>query len=186
REIPATAKSLNALTDLFQAWMLPSQFSTLEDLAPGTWIITEIDGSIALSLGAEYGYDFNWVRESVELGGLSGDIGLKVQVGVSATFGFEASGQYALALGRAPGTDQIRVQLFRLDRKGVSLAYSAGATAQGSFGGLLPDHFDDFVSGVFGLHGLQVLKDLDKWTAPDRKITDLLANVSVRYAEDFL
>jgi hypothetical protein len=186
REIAATDNSLTALTDLFQAWMLPSQFSTLEDLAAGTWIVAEIDGSIALSLGAEYGYDFNWVRESIELGGLSGDIGLKVQVGVNATFGFEASGQYALALGRPPGTDQIRVQLFRLNRKGINLAYSAGATAQGSFGGLLPDHFDGFVSGVFGLHGLQVLKELDNWTAPDRKITDLLANVSVKYAEDFL
>ncbi|MGE4056804.1 MAG: hypothetical protein AB7F99_18590, partial [Vicinamibacterales bacterium] len=128
----------------------------------------------------------NWVRESVTLGGLSGDIGLKVQVGLEASFGFEATGQYAMALGRSLGSGTLRLQLFRLNRKGLSVAFSAGVSAKASFGGLLPDHFDEFVEGVFGLHGLQVLRELDKWTAPDTKLSDLLAGVGTDYAQELL
>jgi len=186
RQVPSDLGALSALQSAFDGWMLPSQFRNLDDVERGTWIVVEVDGSIALRLGAQYGYDFNWVREAVQLGGLSGDIGLKVQLGVSASFGFEASGQYAVALSRPLGGRTLRLQLFRLSRKGLNVAFAARATAQGSFGGLLPDHFDEFVSGVFGLHGLQILKELDKWTDPDQKLSDLLAGVAVDYAEDFL
>jgi hypothetical protein len=181
RQIPGDLGALSALQSVFQSWMLPSQFRAIDDLEPGTWIVAEVDGSLAITLGAQYGYDFNWVREAVQLGGLSGDIGLKVQVGVSASFGFEASGQYAIALSRPAEARQLRVQLFRLNRKGLNLAFSAGASAQGSFGGLLPDRFDEFVAGVVGVHGLQVLKELESWTAPDAKLDALLANVGVDY-----
>ena len=186
RQIPDATGAATAVADVFDSWMLPSQFNRIEDLAPGTWIVTEVDGSIALKLGAQYGYDFNWVREAVTVGELSGDIGLKVQVGLEASFGFEASGQYAIALARPLSSNQLRLQLFRLNRKGLNLAFSASASAKASFGGLLPDHFDEFIEGVFGLHGLQILKELDTWTAPDRKLSDLLAGVGVGYAEDFL
>ena len=84
-----------------------------------------MDGSLAIKLGAKYGYDFTWVREAVTVGGLSGDIGLKIQLGVSATFGFETSGQYAIALGRPLEGRRLRFQLFRLNRKGLSFAFSA-------------------------------------------------------------
>jgi hypothetical protein len=93
RQVPADAGAASALRALVESWMLPSQFAALDDLEPGTWIVAEVDGSLALSLGAQYGYEFNWVREAVQLGGLAGDIGLKVQVGVNASFGFETSGQ---------------------------------------------------------------------------------------------
>jgi hypothetical protein len=158
RQVRDDLGARSALEALSQSWMLPAQFQQLDDLEPGTWIVAEVDGSFAMTLGAQYGYDFNWVREAVQVGSLSGDIGLKVQVGVSASLGFEASGQYAIAIGRPADTRQIRIQLFRLNRKGLNLAFAAGASAQGSVGGLLPDNFDEFVQGVFGIHGLQVLK----------------------------
>ena len=186
RQLPGDLGAASALDAALQSWMLPAQFKQLDDLAPGTWIVAEVDGSFAITLGAQYGYDFNWVREAVGLGGLSGDIGLKVQAGVSATFGFETSGQYAIVLCRPSATRQVRIQLFRLNRKGLSLAFSAAASAQGSFGGLLPDNFDEFVQGVFGIHGLQALKDLEKWTSPDAQLPDLLAGVTVDYAREFL
>ena len=65
------------------SWMLPKQVSKLDDLEPGTWLIAEVDGSIGASLGIKYGYDFNWVHEA-KLMGLSGDIGLKLKLGVEA------------------------------------------------------------------------------------------------------
>jgi hypothetical protein len=186
RRLPSDSGASSALQAVFESWMLPSQFTSVDDLEPGTWIVAEVDGSLALTLGAQYGYDFNWVREAVQFGGLSGDIGLKVQLGVSASFGFEASGQYAIALTRASDARRLRLQLFHLNRKGVSLAFAARASAQGSFGGLLPDHFDEFVAGVLGIHGLQILKELDKWTAPDQQLSELLAGVAIDYAEEFL
>ena len=80
---------------------------------------------------------------------------------------------------------RLRLQLFRLNRKGLNLAFSAKATAQGSFGGLLPN-YGEFLQGVFGLHTVQVLKELETWTNPSRKLTDLIAGVSVDYAREFL
>ena len=185
RQLPSDTPSRDALTTLFDSWMLPSQFTQLDDLAPGTAIVVEIDGSLAVKLGAQYGYDFSWIREDVTLGTLAGDIGLKIELGVSASFGFEASGQYALALTRSLKERRLRLQLFRLNRKGLNLAFSAKATAQGSFGGLLPN-YGEFLQGVFGLHTVQVLKDLEKWTDPSQKLTDLIAGVSVDYAKEFL
>jgi hypothetical protein len=179
-------RSVDVLRRLFDAWMLPSQFSTLDDLAPGSAVVAEVDGSIALKLGAQYGYDFSWVREDVALASLSGDIGLKIQLGASASVGFEASGQYAIALTRPLEGRRLRLQLFRLNRKGLSLAFSASASAQGSFGGLLPAHFDDFVGGVFGLHALQVLKEIDRLTDPSVPLSDVLAGVTDKYAKEFL
>lgn len=186
RQIDPQLGARSAIAAVVDSWMLPTQFRQLDDLVPGTYIVTEVDGSIAIKLGAKYGYDFNWVREAVTLGGLSGDIGLKIQLGVSATFGFEASGQYAIALGRPLEGRRLRFQLFRLNRKGLSFAFSAAGSTQASFNSLLPDNFDDFISGVFGLHGLQVLKDLDKWTDPEQKLSDLIADVSDEYARKFL
>lgn len=193
RQLPGETRSRDALQTLFDSWMLPSQFRQLDDIDPGTWIVAEVDGSFAMSLGAQYGFDFNWVRDAVQLGGLSGDIGLKIQLGVASTFGFEASGQYTIALSRPlPNPSQgesdrrIRLQMFRLDRKGLNVAFSAAASVRGTFGDLVPGRFDEFIKGVFGLHGLQVLKELDRWTSPEATISDLLAGVTVDYAEEFL
>ena len=60
---------------------------------PATWILSEVDGSFALQLGVQAGYDFSWLRE-IPGGALQGDIGLRVQMGASAAFGFEVSGKY--------------------------------------------------------------------------------------------
>ena len=186
RQVPADLGAASALRTLFESWMLPSQVRELDDIEPGTWIVAEVEGSVALSLGAQYGYEFNWVRDAVQLGGLSGDVGLKVQVGVSASCGFETSGQYAMAIGRPADGRRLRLQVFRLNRKGLNLAFSAKAASQSQFGGLLPDNFDAFVEGVFGIHGLQVLKDLDTWTSADAALPELLAEVGVDYARGFL
>jgi hypothetical protein len=185
RQMSSDTRSKDALADLFKSWVLPSQVETVDDLEPGTIVIAEIDGSMAVKIGAQYGYDFSWIREDATLGTLSGDIGLKIELGVSASVGFEASGQYALAIHRPVAGRTLRLQLFRLNRKGLNLAFSARATAQGSFGGLLPN-YGEFLQGVFGLHAIQVLKELEKWTDPERKLSDLLAGVGVDYAHEFL
>lgn len=182
--------ALTAVEKTAQSWMLPSQVRELDDLEPGTWLIAEVDGSVGVKLGVQYGYDFNWIREA-RLGGLTGDIGLRLQLGVSAAFNFAASGNYAVVISRDPqdDTDQrLRFRLFKLRRKGWGFAFDAGATVQGDFSDFLPK-FDDFIKAVFGVHGAQVLKDLqaiEKWTNPDQDLADILGQVSVDYARKLL
>src|SRR5271165_5296827 len=58
------------------SWRLPSQVKDVDSLEPGTWIVAEVEGSLALSLGVQYGLNYNWVK-AARVAGLSGDIGLK-------------------------------------------------------------------------------------------------------------
>ena len=189
RCLPKSTGAMSAVGDTLESWMLPSQIQSVDDLKPGTWVIAEVDGALGLKLGAQFGYDFNWVREAVELGGLTGDIGLRVQLGVSATLGFNASGEYTMVVSRESLNEAdrvLRVQVFKLSKKGWDFAFDASATAQANFDTLLPDHFDDFIAGVFNVHGLQVLKDLDKWTDPNNQLADLFGTELVNEAKDLL
>ena len=95
------APSREVIADLVASWRLPRQVTAPGDLRPGTWLVAEIDGSLSLSLGVQYGYLFNWLRQ-VE-GKLAGDVALRLQLGLEATIGFTASGRYAWrSAGRRP------------------------------------------------------------------------------------
>src|SRR6185436_9129388 len=45
-----------------KSWRLPRQVESASDLEPGTWVVAEANGSLAVKLGAKLGYDFNFVR----------------------------------------------------------------------------------------------------------------------------
>ncbi|HEX8748465.1 MAG TPA: hypothetical protein VF717_14930, partial [Pyrinomonadaceae bacterium] len=186
RRLDKDTGAVSAVEKVAKSWMLPSQINGLDDLEPGTWLIAEVDGSVALSLGVQYGYDFNWVREA-QLLGLSGDIGLRLHMGISAALNFNASGNFAVVVSRDPkdGADQtLRFRLFRLRQKGWGFAFNAGASVQADFSDFLPE-FDEFIKAIFGVHGAQVLKDLkavEKWTNPDQSLEDILGEVSVEYS----
>ena len=78
-----------AVADVVHFWVMPRQIDSIDDLQPGTWVIAEVDGAIGLKLGAEFGYDFNWARQT-KIGGLKQDIGLRLQLRTNALLGFEA------------------------------------------------------------------------------------------------
>lgn len=190
RRFDKNVGALTAVTGTAKSWLMPSQVDALDDLAPGTWLVAEVDSSVALSLGVQYGYDFNWVREA-KLLGLAGDIGLRLQMGVSAALNFNASGNFAVVVSRDPRDDDdqtVRFRLFRLRRKGWGFAFNAGVSVQGDFDDFLPE-FDEFVKAVFGVHGAQVLKDLklvEKWTNPDQSLAEILGDVGVDYGMKLL
>ena len=132
RRLPAETGARTAIRSTVNSWMLPKQVRSVDQLEPGTWLVAEVEGALGLKLGARYGYDFNWVREA-ELGGLSGEIGLRIQLGVAVALGFSASGRYAAVVSRDsldPATKELRLRLFRLSRRGMSLALDAGATVE--------------------------------------------------------
>jgi hypothetical protein len=169
------------------AWKLPRHVDSAAKLQPGTWVLTEADGTIAAQLSASLGYNFNFIQEA-KLAGLSGDIGLKIDAAATATFGVEISGRYLVALGRESEAERVRLQMFKLSRKGLNAGQNLkiGVTGVET---VSPDSVDDFVSAVFGVHGAQiagVLQKLDKWTDPEAEVKDLVAGLAKDKAKELL
>lgn len=166
---PSTTNARTALEHLFASWRMPRQVKTAHDLKPGSWLIAEVDGSVALTMTAQIGYDLNMIREA-KLLGMTRNLGAKIDAACKATFGFNASRRYLLVLGRESDKDQsntIRLQLFKQSQKGLSfgLNLSVGVTGHNE----LPTDVDDLVKSIFGVHGAQVLGDLhliEQWTDP--------------------
>ena len=176
-----------AVRSLLAAWRLPKQITSAEDLKPGTWILSEVDGSIKGSLGVDFGFSQSWVR-AVQAGGLAGDIGLKIQASASAAFGFQASGRYAIMIGRdsLDAKDKtVRVRVHKLAKKGWSFALDANLGVTPRTGDFLPkDQLDDFIAGIFGVHGAQIaasLKEVRQWTDPTKPLSTLAGD----FLEDF-
>ena len=143
--------------------ILPSQITSATSLDPGTWVIAEVDGSLGIKVGAQYGFAVDWVREA-SAGGLSGDIGLKIKAGIDLALGFSAAGRYRVVVSRpsSMASDKtVRVQVFKLRRKGWEFALNAGATVE-PVATIVPETFDAFLGGVFGIDGNQLLADLGR------------------------
>lgn len=168
----------DALADLVKSVRLPRQVKTADDLRPGTWIIAEADGSLGFRGEVKFGHDFSWIRE-VQLGpgntALKGDIGLKVVASVAATLGFNVAGKYAVVVSRSSlqHTDRtLRVRVFKLRMRQFDFGFRAEATVTPE-AGLLPDHLDDFLKGVLGVHGAQIVAGLGRvrdWTDPAKPL----------------
>ncbi len=183
--------SPKVLRELAKAWRLPKRVETASDLPPGTWLVVEVDGSLALSLGVQAGYDFSWVRDTV-LSGLTGDIGLRVEAGLSATVGCEASGRYALVLRRdslKAADRRLRLQLFKQRKQGWSFALDARATVQANVSDFAPDSLDGLLRAILGVHAAQVLDDLqavEDFADPEKSLGELLAGAGVDRAKKLL
>src|SRR5262245_18883503 len=114
-----------------------------------------------MQLGVQAGYDFSWLRE-IPGGALKGDIGLRVQMGASAVFGFEAAGKYGVVLAREEADDKLRLRLYKLTKKGWNCALDARVGIQAQ----LPAFFDrghnpeDLVAATFGLNENQIIEAL--------------------------
>lgn len=188
RRFPKGKGSRDALEETVNSWMLPAQISSPDDLTPATWLIASVDGSIAAQLGIKYGFDYNWVRK-LKAGGLSGDIGFKINLAVSAALGFNASGKYAVVVGResdAAADQRLRLRLFKQRQHGWDINFDAGADVQADPTDPIPANPDDFFKAVFGIHGGQILKELDTWTGDPDKLPATLAGKVEGYAEKLL
>ena len=169
------------------SWRPPALVKTAADLDAGTWLVVEVDGSLAVNLATTFGYDFSWVRET-ELGQLKGDIGLKLQLGLAASVGFTARSRYCVVVARESERDVLRLSLFKLSYKGVKVAGSATATAEFK-DAFLPATADDFVKGVFGVRGEQIIKVLgpiEKWAGGTDPIPEALAGLTSDYLQRLL
>jgi hypothetical protein len=163
---------------------LPSQVKAAGDLSPGAWLVAEVDGTVALNLGASLGYQLAYSKE-LQLMGVSHDLGVKIDAAITATLGFTASGKYLVVLSRPLADQTLRLQLMKQRKNGFSLglALTAGITADPP----LPANLNDFVASVFGTHGQQIVNDLhaiENWTSGD--LGSNLAALTTRTAKDLL
>ncbi|HSR67404.1 MAG TPA: hypothetical protein VLU25_05635 [Acidobacteriota bacterium] len=172
QRFPDDTGGLTAVQKTADNWRLPRQVAKASDLAPGSWLITEVGGKVGVQLGATLGYKFNWIREA-KLAGLTGDIGLRLQVGASVSLGFSASGRYAVVVSRETEAEEVRFRLFKQSQKGINFALSLAATVKAETP--LPDRVDDLVKAIFGVQALQVIQDIEEWTNPDISTAQLLA-----------
>jgi len=184
RRLPSSTPARAVVQATADSWLLPRQITSIDMIEPGTWIASEVLGSIKVRLASELGFDFNWVREA-ELGGLRGDIGLRLQMGINAAVGFSASGRCAVVVSRESEAPALRLRFFRLRTRGLDASLNASVAIQAR-DSLLPGQIDDFIAAVFDTHGQQILRDLrilEKWTDPNRKLSDLLAEAGIDGAE---
>jgi hypothetical protein len=182
----ASEGSATVLGTTVGSWRLPRQIDAIEDLKPGTWLIAEADGSLALSLKAQMGFDFNFVRQA-HLLGMTRELGAKIDAGVTATLGFSVSGKHIICLGRESDGPVYRLRLFKQKTKGISAGLNVivGVTGRAQ----LPGSLDDFVKAVFGVHGEQVVRDLQlirKWTDPNTDLSDTVARLVNKTGLDLL
>ena len=182
RRFPAGDGAATVLRQTVSSFRLPRHVGLNDqgevNIAPGCWVIAEVEGSAALKLGAQLGYNFNFLHEA-RLSGLTGDIGLKVDAGLKATFGLDVSGKFLAVVGRPAKDSKVRLQLFKQNTKGMSfgLNLKVGVTGVAE----VPEDVDDFVSAVFGIHGSQVakaLRNLDKWTDKKQSVSELVAGLA--------
>jgi hypothetical protein len=175
-----------------KSWRLPRHvdFDGVDvNLAPDTWLVAEVDGSLALKVGARLGYDISFMRESTLLG-LTRDLGVRIDANLKATFGVTASGSYLLMIGRESAdaaSKTVRLRLHKQSKRGIDFALNLTVGVTGSVP--LPDRFDDFVETVFGVHGPQVIKDLrviEKWIDPESDLGENIARLSNKTALDLL
>ena len=159
------------------SWRLPRQIANADDLKPGTWLIAETDGSLAINLKAQMGYDFNFVRQA-HLLGMTRELGAKIDAGLEATLGFSVSGKHIVCIGRETDDPVYRLRLYKQKKKGINagLNLTIGVTGQAE----LPGNLDEFVKAVFGVHGEQVVRDLQlirEWTDPTKDLSDTVARL---------
>lgn len=148
------------------------------NISPGCWLIAEVDGSLALKVGAQLGYNFSFIHET-KIGGLTGDLGLKIDAGLKATFGFDVSGKFIAIVGREETDSRVRLQLFKQKTRGMEfgLNLKVGVTGVAE----IPEEADDFIQAVFGVHGAQVakaLKAIDRWTSKTESVGELVAGLA--------
>ena len=183
---PVELGASTVIGDTVQSWRLPRHVAKTEDLKPGTWLLAQANGSLAIQLGTRLGYTLNFVRQA-KLLGITRELGARIDAGVHAVFGFSASGRYIVAIGRESDSPVVRLRLYKQSDLGFDFGLNLTVGVQEK--GELPANIDDFVKAVFGLHGLQVVKDLHyikDWTDPTKDLGQTAARLPNNTALDLL
>jgi len=179
QQVPRETPTDEALAAVVKNWKLPAHVRTPDDLAPRTHLLAEVGGSLTASISATFGHEFNWIRQ-ISDGAIAGDIGLKLELGLKATFDLTAQGKYAIVVSRENEDAVIRVRIYKLKLNGFDFALSLSAAATPSIP--LPDNFTDLVKATMGLHAQQILSELENPNA----INDWISKFGPEYLTELL
>ncbi|HSL20610.1 MAG TPA: hypothetical protein VK886_03680 [Vicinamibacterales bacterium] len=185
----AAAGARDVLETTLRSWRLPRQVDAVAgevNLAPGTWIVAEADGSLALPLGARLGFDVSFAHESTVLG-RTRDLGVKLDANLRAALGLSVSGRYLIVVGRENKDATVRLRVYKQSKKGLNFGLNLNVGVKAAHP--LPKRFDDFVQAVFGVHGSQVLADLhvvEQWVDPATDLGETVARLVARTALELL
>lgn len=177
----------NIIQDAISSWRLPRHVAFAGgalNIKPGTWVLAEADGSLGLKVAASLGWNVNFAKDATLLG-VTHNLSVKIDASLKATFGFDVSGKYILAVGREDASNVVRLMLCKQSSKGLNFGLNLTVGVQGS-DPQLPASFDDFIQTTFGVHGLQVLNDLRAWTDPNTDLGKKLAGLADQTALDLL
>ena len=178
--------AVQVLKDTFSSWRLPLAFSQPSDLKPGTWLVSEVNGSVNLNLGVQAGYNYSWIKQLAD-GNLTGDIGVKVTLSATASLGFSVNGTYALVLARPDGTNTLRLSLYKLAKNDFQFALNASAGVQGVLPPALRNvsNISGLVQAIFGTQVTQLVNDLQtvQKVAAGGALTDQAADYLVALGE---
>jgi hypothetical protein len=183
----STQGAHKVIEDSIASWRLPRHVAYDGhdvNLKPGTWLLAEADGSLALKLAASLGWNMNFAKDA-KLLGVTHDLSAKIDASLTASFGFNVSGKYILVVGRESAATVVRLQLSKQSSKGLDFGFNLSVGVQGA-DPQLPANFDDFIKSTFGVHGLQVLNDLREWTDPSTDLGQKLAGLADQTALDLL
>jgi hypothetical protein len=179
QEVPRRSGTDTALANVVRSWKLPVHVHTPDDLAPRTHIVAEVGGSLTASISATFGHEFNWIRQ-ISDGAIAGDIGLKLELGLKATFDLSAQGKYAVVVSRESEDVVIRVRIYKLKLNGFDFALSASAAATPCVP--VPENFTDLVKATLGVHAQQILSELEDPNA----INDWINKFGPEYVTELL
>jgi hypothetical protein len=103
---------------------------------------------------------------------------------MKATLGLSVSGKYLVVVARESDAPVVRLQLWKQRSKGFDFGFNLDVGVQGDV--QLPRTYDDFVKAVFGVHGLQVVKEVRAWTDPATTLGQKIAGLADQTAIDLL
>jgi len=173
------------LDDVFSSWRLPRHVALdngQPNIKAGTWLIAEADGSLAISVAANLGWNLNYAKDLTLLG-VTHNLSAKIDASVKATFGFNVSGKYIVVVARETDTPVVRLQLWKQSSKGFNFGFNVKVGIQGA-DPQLPANLDDFIKATFGVHGLQVVNDIREWTSSSTDLGQKIAGLANQTALD--
>jgi hypothetical protein len=180
-------KAHELVESIIASWKLPRHVAFTGghvNLKAGTWVLAEADGTLGLKLSSSLGWNVTFAKDA-KLLGVTHNLSAKIDASLKATVGFSVSGKYIVAVGRADTSQVVRLCLFKQSSKGLDFGFNVTVGVEGA-DPQLPTNFDDFIKSTFGLHGLQVLKDLREWTDPSTDLGQKLAGLADQTALDVL
>lgn len=213
RRLPAGTGARAAVAGAMDAWLLPRHLGPETLPPPGSWLVAETEGRLALEMGARAGWRLDWLR-ATRAGGLAGEVGLRLAPRFDASVALETEGRLALVVERAaaapaasrahepaasgsaagdallvPVPDRrVRLRVHRLRRGKRRFAFDLSVSARAEPGAFGPPHLEVLLRGLLGVDAARALEDLaalERWTEPER-LPGELADLGADYLRDLL